>query len=153
MSVTRSPHPCPLSITSSLMLQHETYITPTPQRHHNVTSCSLPSSLYTTPPTHHPRICVQPYAYAWQPHSYPTLHLTHPTQSLSITHAYACLPTHMRGSLTTHFLVPTHATIYVPISHAYAYNSMHMRGALKLTCTPTHHSFMKASVSLFPLVN
>ncbi|MED6129151.1 hypothetical protein PIB30_105105 [Stylosanthes scabra] len=58
LSVTRSPHPCPLSITSSLMLQHETHVTPTPQRHNNVTSCSLSSSLYTTPPTHHPRICV-----------------------------------------------------------------------------------------------
>ncbi|MED6226848.1 hypothetical protein PIB30_107728, partial [Stylosanthes scabra] len=79
MSVTRSPHPCPLSITSSLMLQHETHVTPTPQCYHNVTSCSLSSSLYTTPPTHHPRICVHPYAYAW-------LHPDHFTN----------IPTHMR---------------------------------------------------------
>ncbi|MED6117174.1 hypothetical protein PIB30_107508, partial [Stylosanthes scabra] len=111
MSVT---HPCPLSITSSLMLQHETHVTPTPQCHHNVTSCSLSSSLYTTPPTHHPRICVQPYAYAW-------LHPDHFTN----------IPTHMRyfqcicvanSSSTPFNPLPVH------YSHAYAYNPTHKRG-------------------------
>ncbi|MED6227490.1 hypothetical protein PIB30_114085, partial [Stylosanthes scabra] len=55
LSVTWSPHPCPLSITSSLMLQHETHVTPKPHPQ------------LTTNPTHHPHPQPTTHAYAYNP--------------------------------------------------------------------------------------
>ncbi|MED6212401.1 hypothetical protein PIB30_082920 [Stylosanthes scabra] len=74
-------------------------------------------------PTHHPRICVLPYAYAWDSlHFYPTLpspntnHILHPP------------PTHMRTTLRICMAIIPLLPHTLPCFHAYACNSTHMRG-------------------------
>ncbi|MED6129243.1 hypothetical protein PIB30_106069, partial [Stylosanthes scabra] len=127
-----------------------------------------PTSPFNPTITHHPRICVHASAYAWDS---PPLHpLTQPSLT---THAYAYMPTHMRGTLThftptithhpricvhayayawdSHLMVPlyplTHITtqptppayfLSPPSSHAYACHPTHMHG--NQTLPPAHHS-------------
>ncbi|MED6190626.1 hypothetical protein PIB30_107619, partial [Stylosanthes scabra] len=107
MSVTRSPHPCPLSITSSLMLQHECNAVSTHPHHQashkltlhprlNATTTSphvpcLPrfTGAHNPPPTHMRttlRICV---ATTLLPHTSP-----HPSNPISVNHPRICVSSH-----------------------------------------------------------
>ncbi|MED6153663.1 hypothetical protein PIB30_104312, partial [Stylosanthes scabra] len=81
-----------------------------------------------SPPPTYPRICVTSNAYAWQPPCFPFPSIMNPLTSPfhQHTHAYALLPTHMRGQLTLYPIQPTSCPILPRIcvpSYAYAWDS------------------------------
>ncbi|MED6143564.1 hypothetical protein PIB30_007511 [Stylosanthes scabra] len=85
-------------------LAHQpTHITPStvpghPSFHAYTWLTSSPTSPFNPTITHHPRICVHAHAHNCST-NYPLLLLTNITTPTT-THAYAYMPTHMRGTLT-----------------------------------------------------